>query len=59
MYFRIKWQNYTTEMMEIITDLALKDLREEIDIDNFIKKQQDIEKLFIHVKDGFPPFCLN
>ena len=49
----------STEMMEIITDLALKDLREEIDIDNFIKKQQDIEKLFIHVKDGFPPFCLN
>ena len=49
----------STEMLEIITDLALKDIREEIELDNFVKKQEEIEKLFIHIKDGFPPFCLN
>ena len=48
-----------TEMLEIVTDLALRDIREEIEIENLIKKQQEIEKVFLHVKDGFPPFCLN
>jgi len=48
-----------TEMLEIVTDLSLRDIREEIEIENLIKKQQEIEKVFLHVKDGFPPFCLN
>ena len=49
----------STEMLEIVTDLALRDIRQEIEIENFIKKQEEIEKVFIHIKDGFPPFCLN
>jgi len=48
-----------TELLEIVTDLALKDIREEIEVANFIKRQQEVEKLFIHIKDGFPPLCLN
>ena len=48
-----------TEMLEIVTDLALRDIREEIEIENFIKKQEEIKKIFIHIKDGFPPLCLN
>ena len=47
----------TNQMLEIVTDLAIKDAG--IDMKAFIKKQQEIEKLFIHIKDGFPPFCLN
>tara|TARA_R110000824_G_scaffold387429_1_gene582736 strand:+ start:444 stop:767 length:324 start_codon:yes stop_codon:yes gene_type:complete len=48
-----------TEMLEIVTDLALRDIREEIELENLIKKQQEIKKVFLHIKDGFPPFCLN
>ena len=48
-----------TEMLEIVTDLALKDIREEIEAEHLIKRQQEVEKLFIHIKDGFPPICLN
>ena len=47
------------EMLEIITDLALRDIVHEIDVKEFVKKQQEIDKLFVHIKDGFPPFCLN
>ena len=47
------------EMLEIVTDLALRDIREEIELENLIKKQQEIKKVFLHIKDGFPPFCLN
>jgi len=49
----------STEMLEIITDLALKDIAQEIDVKEFVKRQQEVDKLFIHIKDGFPPFCLN
>ena len=49
----------SSEMLEIITDLALRDIRQEIEIDNFIKRQEEIKKIFIHIKDGFPPLCLN
>jgi len=48
-----------TEMLEIVTDLALKDVEKELDIKQFIKRQQEIEKVFVHIKEGFPPFCLN
>ena len=48
-----------TELLEIITDLALRDIRDEIEIEYFIKRQQEIEKVFVHTKGGFPPFCLN
>tara|TARA_Y100001938_G_C7858697_1_gene314487 strand:- start:42 stop:365 length:324 start_codon:yes stop_codon:yes gene_type:complete len=48
-----------TEMLEIVTDLALKDVEKELDVKQFIKRQQEIEKVFVHVKEGFPPFCLN
>jgi len=48
-----------SEMMEIITDLALRDIRNEIEIEHFIKKQKEIEKVFRYTKDGFPPLCLN
>ena len=48
-----------TELIEIVTDLALRDIRDEIEIEYFIKRQQEIEKVFVHTKDGFPPFCLN
>ena len=49
----------STEMMEVVTDLALKEVEKEVDVKNFVKRQQEIERLFVHVKDGFPPFCLN
>lgn len=49
----------SSEMLEIITDLALRDVRKEIEIEHFIKKQKEIEKIFQHTKDGFPPLCLN
>jgi len=48
-----------TEMLEIITDLALRDIRKEIDIEQFIKRQQEIDKVFVPSKYGFPPLCLN
>lgn len=48
-----------TEMLEIVTDLALKDIEKELDVKEFVKREREIEKVFIHVKDGFPPFCLN
>jgi hypothetical protein len=48
-----------TEMLEIITDLAIIDIRNEIEVEYFIKTQQEIEKVFVHTKGGFPPFCLN
>ena len=47
------------ELLEIVTDLALKDIREEIETEHFVKRQQEVDKLFIHIKDGFPPLCLN
>ena len=46
-------------MLEIVTDLALKDIEKELDVKEFVKREREIEKVFIHVKDGFPPFCLN
>ena len=49
----------STEMLEIVTDLALKDIEKEINVKEFVKKQQEIEKVFVNIKDGFPPFCLN
>jgi len=48
-----------TEMLEIVTDLALKDIEKELDVKEFVKREREIERLFVHVKDGFPPFCLN
>ena len=47
------------EMLEIVTDLALKDIESEIEIKHFIKRQEEIEKVFMHTKDGFPPIGLN
>ena len=47
------------EMLEIITDLALRDIRAEIEGELLIVKKQELEKIFLHVKDGFPPMCLN
>ncbi len=49
----------STELLGIVTDLAFKEVTEEIDIQNFIEKEKQIEKLFVKSKDGFPPFCLN
>jgi hypothetical protein len=49
----------TTEMLEIVTDLALKDIAKEINVKEFVKRQQEIEKVFVHFKEGFPPLCLN
>jgi len=49
----------SSEMLEIITDLALRDIRHEIEIEHFIQKQEEVAKLFKHTKDGFPPICLN
>ena len=49
----------TTEMLEIVTDLALKDISEEINIKKFIEHQKEIEKVFVNFKEGYPPFCLN
>ena len=47
------------EMLDIVTDLAFNEVREELDVANYIKNQEKIQKLFIHFKDGFPPICLN
>jgi|TARA_R100000908_G_scaffold55666_1_gene30978 hypothetical protein len=47
------------EMLEIVTDLAVEDISKEIKVRDYIKQQQKIEKLFVHYKDGYPPFCLN
>ena len=49
----------TNEMLEIVTDLALKDIAKEIDVKKFVKRQQEIEKVFVHFKQGYPPLCLN
>lgn len=49
----------TTEMLEIVTDLALKDISEEINIKKFIEHQKEIVKVFVNFKEGYPPFCLN
>ena len=49
----------STEMLEIVTDLAIQDISKEIKVEEFVKRQQEIEKVFIHFKDGFPPMCLN
>ena len=48
-----------TEMLEIVTDLAFRDIRDEIELEHLIKRQQEIEKVFVHTKGGFPPICLN
>ena len=48
-----------TEMLDIVTDLALKDVEKELDTKQFVKRQKEIEKVFVHLKEGFPPFCLN
>jgi len=47
------------EMLEIVRDLVFKEVQGEIDVANYIKKQEEIQKIFIHFKDGFPPICLN
>ena len=47
------------EMLEIVTDLAVEDISKEIKVRDYIKQQQKIEELFVHYKDGYPPFCLN
>ena len=49
----------STEMLEIVTDLVIQDISKEIKVEEFVKRQQEIEKVFIHFKDGFPPMCLN
>ena len=49
----------SSEMLEIVTDLAFKDIRKEVEIEHFVKRQQELDKIFGHTKDGFPPFCLN
>ena len=46
----------TTEMLEIVTDLALKDISEEINIKKFIEHQKEIEKVFVNFKEGYPTF---
>ena len=38
------------EMLEIVADLALRGITE---------GQQEIDKVFVRIKGGFPPFCLN
>ena len=48
-----------SKISETNIDLALKDVEKELDVKQFIKRQQEIEKVFVHVKEGFPPFCLN
>jgi len=48
-----------TELLEIVTDLAFTDIRNEIETQYFIKREQEMEKIFVHTKDGFPPICLN
>jgi len=48
-----------TELLEIVTDLAMSDIKNEIEIGHFIKRQQELDKIFVHSKDGFPPICLN
>ena len=47
------------EMLEIITELAFKDIEKEINIEEHTKKQKEIDSVFVKFKDGFPPFCLN
>ena len=49
----------SNQILEIVTDLALEEIKQEITIPHIIKRQQEIDKLFVHLKDGFPPICLN
>ena len=49
----------STELLGIVTDLAFKEIHQELDINKFIQQEKQIEKLFVNIKDGFPPFCLN
>ena len=48
-----------TEMLEIVTDLSLRDIRAEIELEHLVKRQEALEKIFIHHNDNFPPICLN
>ena len=48
-----------TQMMEIVTDLAFRDIEKEVEINQYIKRQEEIERIFMKTKDGFPPICLN
>ena len=54
------------EMLEIITDLTFQDIRRQIEIENFNKEYDnpsnipnETSRVFVHIKDGFPPMCLN
>ena len=48
-----------TQMVEIVTDLAFRDVEKEIEITQYIKRQEEIERVFMKTKDGFPPIGLN
>jgi len=47
------------EMLEIITNLAFVEIKEETELEQYIKERQKLDKLFMPSKQGFPPICLN
>ena len=49
----------STQILEIVTDLAFEEVKQEISTPYTIKTPPELEKIFINYKDGFPPVCLN
>lgn len=47
------------EMLQIVTTIAFNEIQEEINVVNYIKQQETIQKVFTKSKHGFPPICLN
>ena len=54
------------ELLEIVADIAMEDAAKELNIQELIESGEkgvyvpnDINSVFVHFKDGFPPICLN
>ena len=49
----------STQILEIVTDLAFEEVKQELTTPHVTNIPPELEKIFVNYKDGFPPFCLN
>ena len=49
----------STQILEIVTDLAFEEVKQELTTPHLMNIPPELEKIFIKYKDGFPPVCLN
>ena len=54
-----RYRRHTANLAPYFSELGLIKYRVRIEVEYFIKRQQEIEKVFVHTKGGFPPICLN